>query len=145
MDSRGKSNKSRTADRSLCEKSMKVVSNIIRISSFSLAQMTLGTTVKATKEEDMVTDDEVEPSVVPPQFRGTSRRLQEPQNRPNRTYVIKPGGAGGRNEGAEDEISHHHHHRVVHHHHEIEKKEECVDGLASDYIKKIRNQIGCGL
>ncbi|KAK4264264.1 hypothetical protein QN277_025468 [Acacia crassicarpa] len=145
MDSRGKSNKSRTADRSLCEKSMKVVSNIIRISSFSLAQMTLGATVKAMKEEeDMVADDEVEPSVVLPQFGGTSRRLQEPQNRPNRTYVIKPEGAGGRNEVAEDEISHHHH-RVVHHQHEIEKKEVCVDGLASDYIKKIRNQIGCGL
>ncbi|XP_028781693.1 uncharacterized protein LOC114737872 [Neltuma alba] len=126
---------------------MRVVSNIIRISSFSLAQRTLGgTTVKASSKEEEEEEDtvsEIEPLVVLPagRSRGSSgRRLQEPQIRQNRTYVIKPaaGGGGGGNE--QDEISHH---RVIQH--EIEKKEECVDGLASDYIKKIRNQIGCGL
>lgn len=130
MDSRAKYRNSET---SLCERSMKVVTNIIRNSSFSIAQRTLGlgaTGHKGSKEalleEDMV--PEKEPMPMP---RG-SRRSQEPQNRPNPTYVLKP---RGRDDAEADSMSHRH---VIH-------REECVDGLASDYIKKIRNQIGCGL
>lgn len=139
MERRGKSNKDSVDERSLCEKSMKVVSNIIRISSFSLAQKTLGTTVKVSKKEE--NEDMVAEVERLNRFSGSSRMLQEPMNRPNRTYVIKP--RGWTNEEEVDEISHHR--RCVVHQHEIEKKEECVDGLASDYIKKIRNQMGCGL
>ncbi|OMP07093.1 hypothetical protein COLO4_07631 [Corchorus olitorius] len=46
-------------DKSLCEKSMMMVVNIIKLSSFSIAKMSLGATknLEATGNSDMVTDE----------------------------------------------------------------------------------------
>ncbi|MBA0735282.1 hypothetical protein Gogos_019144 [Gossypium gossypioides] len=65
-------------DKSLCEKSMKMVMNIIRFSSFSIAKTSLGTTgyrstptknLKPATDSDMVIDDELPQ----PQFSGNQR------------------------------------------------------------------------
>ncbi|KAL2321905.1 hypothetical protein Fmac_026284 [Flemingia macrophylla] len=123
------------SEKSLCEKSMEVVVNVIRLSSFSLAQRTLGATNtrKAGSESDMDLDEE---APVPDQFPTTSKRSQQPQSRANPTYVIKSIGS---NESTEHLI---YQERVPS---DInQKKEQCVDGLASDYISKIRNKLGRG-
>ncbi|KAJ1439000.1 hypothetical protein SESBI_02775 [Sesbania bispinosa] len=117
---------------------MKVVVNIIRLSSFSIAQRTLGaTTGKAGNKEvsgsdysDM--DLEKEPILVHHQF-PASKRSQQPQSRANPTYVIKSNGSTA---------CMFHKERV----HDINtKKEQCVDESASVYINKIRNKLGRGL
>jgi len=123
-------------EKSLCEKSMKVVVNIIKLSSFSIAQKTLGATTstrKAGPESDMDSDEE---APVPDQL-STSRRSQQPQSRANPTYVIKSGGSNGSTE-----------HLIYQERVPIDvspKKEQCVDGLASDYICKIRTKLGRGV
>ncbi|KAF7838394.1 hypothetical protein G2W53_006876 [Senna tora] len=134
MDSRGKS----MSERSLCERSMKVVSNIIRISSFSIAQRSLGVKSSgkgtSSNSKDMMNLEEKEeeeeeeengmllemkePALMVSEFRGgISKRSQEPQNKPKRTYVIKP---SGRDNEATSIISHHHHH----HHHMIHNNDK---------------------
>ncbi|TKY55146.1 hypothetical protein E2542_SST19560 [Spatholobus suberectus] len=131
MDSRVKSK----SEKSLCEKSMNVVVNVIRLSSFSIAQKTLGATNtrKAGSESDMDPDEE---ALVPDQFTA-SRRSQQPQSRANPTYVIKSVGSNGSTE------------RLIYQERVPsdvnQKKEQCVDGLASDYISKIRNKLGRGV
>ncbi|KAK7265740.1 hypothetical protein RJT34_33363 [Clitoria ternatea] len=139
MDSKVKSK----SDKSLCEKSMSVVVNVIRLSSFSIAQKTLGATStrKGGKERSGCDDDsdmnhEKQP-LVPDQFSST-RRSQQPQSRANPTYVIKSLGSNGSTE------------HVIYKERSVlsdvdSKKEQCVDGLASDYISKIRNKLGRGL
>ncbi|KEH31876.1 hypothetical protein MTR_4g107270 [Medicago truncatula] len=130
-------------EESLCEKSMKVVVNVIRLSSFSIAQRTLGvgasTTRKSRKDKDL-SDSEKEPMkeklVSNKQFPASSRRSQQPQSRANPTYVIKSVGS---NRSTEYLI---HKERL----HDVNpNKELCVDGLASDYISKIRNKLGRSL
>ncbi|CAJ1943983.1 unnamed protein product [Sphenostylis stenocarpa] len=120
------------SEKSLCEKSMKVVVNIIKLSSFSIAQMTLGATStrKSDPESDMDSDGDAPISDQLP----TSRRSQQPQSRANPTYVIKSGGSNGSTE-----------HLIYQERVPTDvnpKKEQCVDGLASDYISKIRNKLG---
>jgi len=133
-------------EESLCEKSMKVVVNVIRLSSFSIAQRTLGvgasTTRKSRKEKDLSDSDysdkehKKENLVSNKQFPASSRRSQQPQSRANPTYVIKSVGS---NRSTEYLI---HKERL----HDVNpKKELCVDGLASDYISKIRNKLGRSL
>jgi hypothetical protein len=132
------------SEESLCEKSMKVVVNVIRLSSFSIAQRTLGvgaTTRKSGKDKDFSGSDfsdketKKEKSVSNKQFPASSRS-QQPQSRANPTYVIKSVGSNGSTE------------YMIHKErlHDVNsKKELCVDGLASDYISKIRNKLGRSL
>ncbi|KAK2409014.1 hypothetical protein P8452_70641 [Trifolium repens] len=133
------------SEESLCEKSMKVVVNVIRLSSFSIAQRTLGvgatTTRKSGKDKDFSGSDfsdketKKEKSVSNKQFPASSRS-QQPQSRANPTYVIKSVGSNGSTE------------YMIHKerlHDANSKKELCVDGLASDYISKIRNKLGRSL
>ncbi|KAI4336070.1 hypothetical protein L6164_014645 [Bauhinia variegata] len=125
---------SKSDQNSLSEKSMKVVTNMIRMSSFSLSHKTLGTCRSAAK--DIPGSDKVperEPLVVPSQSHG-SRRLLEPQSRSNPTYVIKPAGNNGLHSIHKERIP------VP-----PKKEDSSVDGLATDYIRKIRKQLGCGL
>ena len=117
---RAKSNKS--TEISLCEKSMLVVANIIRLSSLSIAQRTPGTTPtgKAGKELSGPHDyshvaPKKEPVVLHDQF--PARRLPP-------TYVMpKP---AGNNQSTSHEP-------------------KSVDESASDYIRKMRKKFGCGL
>ncbi|CAI8609973.1 unnamed protein product [Vicia faba] len=138
MDPRVKSK----SEKSLCEQSMQVVINIIRLSSFSIAQTTLGvstTTKKSEKDKDISesdysdTETKKEKFVSNKQFPTSTRRSQQPQSRANPTYVIKSVGS---NESTEYMI-----HKERRLHDVKSKKELCVDGLASDYISKIRNKL----
>ncbi|KAK7389006.1 hypothetical protein VNO78_23837 [Psophocarpus tetragonolobus] len=123
------------SEMSLCEKSMKVVVNVIRLSSFSIAQMTLGATStrKASPGSDVDPDEE---SLVPDQF-PASKRSQQPQSRANPIYVIKSDGSNGSTE-----------HLIYQERVPGDvnpKKEQCVDKSASDYICKIRNKLARGV
>ncbi|KAK7291663.1 hypothetical protein RIF29_06984 [Crotalaria pallida] len=133
MDSKVKSKN----EKSLCEISMEVVANVIRLSSFSIAHKTVGTTTtgKAGKYPER------EP-LVPDQF-PASKRSQEPQSHANPTFMIKPVEGSG---STTTQVIHKE--KVTHKErgHQVKpKKEESVDGLASEYIYKIRNKLGCGL
>ncbi|CAL5198315.1 unnamed protein product [Lathyrus oleraceus] len=138
MDHREKSK----SEKSLCEQSMQVVVNILRLSSFSIAQTTLGVSSsrksgigKDITESDY-SDNETkkEKLVSNQQFPASTRRSQQPQSRANPTYLIKSVGSNG-----STEYMIHKENRV----HDVKsKKELCVDGLASDYISKIRNKLG---
>ncbi|KAL1371577.1 hypothetical protein HN51_001806 [Arachis hypogaea] len=153
--------KSKTSEKSLCEKSMMVVANVIRLSSFSIAQKTLGVNTNGKNGKDLssVTDSDLEPlhekePMVPLRDHqiaaAMSRRSQEPLSCANRTYVIKPSGSHGSSTGSvvykEQRISEANNGNNINNNHSNKpKKEECVDGLASDYITKIRSKLGCGL
>lgn len=136
MNSRAKSK----SENSICEKSMKVVANIIRLSSISVACKTLGTTPgKAAKDPPLSGSDngDMVPEKEPldsDQVYG-SRRSKKPQNRANPTYVTDPVLSNGSNSPVvhEDRV------------HAKQKKEESIDELASEYIRKIRKQLLCGL
>ncbi|MED6195130.1 hypothetical protein PIB30_035157 [Stylosanthes scabra] len=149
--------KSKSSEKSLCEKSMMVVANVIRLSSFSIAHKTLGVSTNGKNGKglssgsdlsDLEPLHEKEPMVpLRDQFpAATSRRSQEPLSRANRTYVIKPSGSHGSSTGCvvykDQRISEA---NGNNNHNNKAKKEECVDGLASDYITKIRSKLGCGL
>ncbi|KAE9602595.1 hypothetical protein Lalb_Chr12g0201261 [Lupinus albus] len=127
-------------EKSLCEISMEVVANIIRLSSLSIAQKTVGvsTTAKAGK------DHQKEP-LVHDQFPAATKRSQVLQSHANPTFMIKPVGGSEPTTTTTQVI---HKERVNHKErvHQVKpKKEESVDGLASEYIHKIRNKLGCGL
>lgn len=129
------------SEMSLCEKSMEVVVNVIRLSTFSIAKRTLGATTRSKSGKDLSGSDfsdmepEKEHQQVPDQF-PASKRSQQPQSRANPTYVIKSVGSNGSTGYVI------HEERV---HKVSPKKDQCVDGLASDYISKIRNKLGRGL
>ncbi|MED6148220.1 hypothetical protein PIB30_050997 [Stylosanthes scabra] len=137
--------KSKSSEKSLCEKSMMVVANVIRLSSFSIAHKTLGVSTNGKNGKDLSSGSDysdIEPLC--DQFpAATSRRLQQPLSHANRTYVVKPSGSHGSSSTG----------CVVYKDHRVSeangnnkaKKEECVDGLASDYITKIRSKLACGL
>ncbi|WRX17575.1 hypothetical protein QQP08_010062 [Theobroma cacao] len=109
-------------DKSLCEKSMKMVVNIIKLSTFSIAKMSLGATGHPTATEnfipatdsDMVTDD-----LLQPQFSG-SLRSKKLQNSKPISFVMQPGGG---NESL-----------MVH-----EDKRD-IDGRFAAYIKKVHEK-----
>ncbi|OIW00110.1 hypothetical protein TanjilG_29100 [Lupinus angustifolius] len=128
-------------DKSLCEISMEVVANVIRLSTFSILHRTIGgvtTTGKAEKDHDK------EP-LVPHKFPApaATKRLQEQLSHANPTFMIKPARGSG---PTTTQVIHKE--RVIPKervHQVVPKKEESVDGLASEYIHKIRNKLGCGL
>ncbi|XVF12037.1 hypothetical protein REPUB_Repub08aG0080300 [Reevesia pubescens] len=108
------------SDKTLCEKSMKMVVNIIKLSSFSIAKMSLGETghpTTATKNltpathSDMVTDE-----LLQPQLR--SEKLQS-RSKPY-SFVMQP---GGENESL-----------MVH-----EEKRDS-DGIFAAYIRKVHEK-----
>ena len=98
------------SEESLCEKSMKVVANVIRLSAFSIAKRSLGTTV----------GDPVEPSGNNLQTKTNSLivpskpllRAQIPQTKSKQTYLVEP----------------------------VVKEDMNVDGRATDYIRKVRQK-----
>ncbi|KAJ4712233.1 Homeobox-leucine zipper protein [Melia azedarach] len=111
-------------NKSLCQKSMKMVVNIIKLSSFSIANMSLGVAgaSAATKNLGPVTDSVMlanEPLL--PQFSG-SRRSEKPQNSAKPvSYLMEP------NRG--DESSY-----VIH------DEKSVIDGMASAYIQKVHQK-----
>ncbi|KAJ7956306.1 Homeobox-leucine zipper protein [Quillaja saponaria] len=128
--------KAKSDHESLCEKSMKIVTNIVKLSSFSIAHMTLGTTTgKDAKHlaptvagSDMASNE----SMLSQFPESRSRRSQEPQSHSNPIYVTKPVQANGSLHLIHKERADH-----------IKpKREDSVDGLASDYIRKVRKQLG---
>ncbi|KAJ4833167.1 hypothetical protein Tsubulata_051565 [Turnera subulata] len=116
------SSKGRNANHSLCEKSMKMVVNILKLSSFSIAKMSLGTTGHpiGTRNLAPVTGlmvpaaNDPFPSPIP-----GSQRSQEPQSssRPL-SFVMQPGEEKGSSYVIHEQNSH-------------------IDGKASDYIRKV--------
>ncbi|CAL0325385.1 unnamed protein product [Lupinus luteus] len=125
-------------DKSLCEISMEVVANVIRLSTFSIAHRTIGATITGKAEKD----HDKEP-LVPHQFPAATKRSQEPLTHANPTFMIKPARGSG---PTTNQVIHKE--RVIPKervHQVMPKKEESVDGLASEYIHKIRNKLGCGL
>ncbi|XP_030458013.2 uncharacterized protein LOC115678733 isoform X2 [Syzygium oleosum] len=118
--------KKRSSD-SLCERSMKMVTNVLRLSSLSIASMSLGTTGRSVsaqshsaKDSSMMADEPVVP-----QFAG-SRRSQEPQSwsKPV-SYLVE----------LEDGIESAY----------VFRDDKNVDGMASDYIERVhkKNQHYC--
>ncbi|KAE9610044.1 hypothetical protein Lal_00006447 [Lupinus albus] len=126
-------------DKSLCEISMEVVANVIRLSTFSIAHRTIrGATTTGKNEKD----HDMEP-LVPHQFPAACKRSQEPLSHANPTFMIKPARDSG---PTTTQVIHKE--RVIPKervHQVIPEKEESIDGLASEYIHKIRNKLRCGL
>ena len=116
MNNKGKRNKS------LCEKSMKMVTNIVKLSSFSIAKVTLGTSepYSPVTKKLVSFSGSVKVSNGPPlpQFSG-SQRAKEPESRSNPiSYLIEP---------VEGNMSSSY----------VIREETSVDGKASDYIRRI--------
>lgn len=107
---------------SLCETSVKMVTNIIKLSSFSVAKASLGTSTRPQSSRNLslnVGDDSyvVGPEPPLPRFPG-SRRSQE-SSKPI-SYLVEPGkGVGSA--------------YLIH-------EEENVDSMASDYINKVHEK-----
>lgn len=116
------SNKGKSNNNSLCEKSMKMVTNVIKFSSFSIAKRSLGTygppTVAKTYES-MKGGIAVSKSPLLPQY--PNQRLQEPLNASKPVgYLIEPvEGNGFLSTICE---------------------ERTVDGKASDYIRRVHEK-----
>lgn len=134
MDNRTMSNK----DKSLCEKSMKVVANIIKLSSFSIALKTVGATSAKTHKGLSNTSLASEYADMVPEKKQLvrdqvyeSKWSKEPKNRANLTYVTYPVMSDG-------STSHVQAQKVP----AKQKEEEGVDLLASQYIKKMRTRLG---
>ncbi|OIT35385.1 hypothetical protein A4A49_20398 [Nicotiana attenuata] len=114
-------NKSRS-NKSLCEKSIKMVTNVIRLSSLSIARMSLGISVQPEAVKTPVTGPAtfVKGSTTA-QF-PESLRSQEPLNiKKPIAYLIEP---------VKSDKSMHH---VIH-------EKNGVDGRASDYIRKVHEK-----
>lgn len=116
-------NKSRS-NNSLCEKSMKMVTNVIRLSSFSIARMSLGIATQPAPEPAGKI-----PSSYPATFiKGSptaqfpeSLRSQEPLNiKKPIAYLIEPTESGKSSLYAVNDKS--------------------VDGRASDYIRRVHEK-----
>lgn len=109
---------------------------MVKLSSFSIAYKTLGTTSGKTTKELSVSGYDYG-GLVPerePLVHG-SKRSKEPTSRANPTYLIKPVQSNGSN-------SHIIHEERVH---PTQQKDESVDRLAGEYIRNIRKRLGCGL
>lgn len=103
-------------DNALYENSMKVVANLIKMSSFSLAKMSLGTI-----ENDPVKPRKLEPAtsfvVVE---KNPMLRSQEPVTRKKKfSYLVEP------DEGYQSKVV---------------KEDMNVDGKASEYIRKVHEK-----
>ena len=81
-------------DKSLCEKSMKMVVNIIKLSSFSIAKMSLGATGHPTATKNLTTptdSDMVTGELLQPPF-SVSQRSEKLQNSTKPySFVMQPG------------------------------------------------------
>ncbi|KAF5734163.1 hypothetical protein HS088_TW16G00607 [Tripterygium wilfordii] len=123
--------------RSFCEDSMKMVTNIIKLSSFSIAKLTLGT-ASSSSSSSPVAVKSLAPevarscsgsgsgsgSVMVPQIPG-SRRSQKPRSSSKPvSFVMQP--ADRENESSS---------YVIH-----EEKKSVIDDQASDYISKVRKK-----
>lgn len=111
-------------NKSLCEKSIKMVANIIKVSSFSISKMTLGAgrhTAAAGSLEPLVDSAMVDNKPVPSQIDG-SRRSQQPQSGSKRSFLIEP---GEKNDSSSTYEIH---------------EEMSVDGRASAYIRKVHEK-----
>lgn len=115
------------SSKSLCEKSMKMVANIIRLSFFSIARMSLGAGghpaavgrnlehVTHVRETVKIDDNNSMPSQSP-----GSRRSQQPQSSSRLSYLIEP--------DEKDDSSH------------VIREELGVDGRASAYIRRVHEK-----
>ncbi|CAI0399059.1 unnamed protein product [Linum tenue] len=105
---------------------MKVVVNIMRLSSLSIAKMSLGTTTTSpvvNRNLAPITESVMgtkEP-LLPPQTPAGTRRSQEPWSKPN-SYLMEPAGRGKGAAGT------------------TEGKGSVIDGRASDYIRKVHEK-----
>ncbi|CAI0399060.1 unnamed protein product [Linum tenue] len=112
---------------------MKVVVNIMRLSSLSIAKMSLGTTTTSpvvNRNLAPITESVMgtkEP-LLPPQTPAGTRRSQEPWSKPN-SYLMEPAGRGKGAAGTTASF-------VVHE----EGKGSVIDGRASDYIRKVHEK-----
>ncbi|KAM3307833.1 hypothetical protein P3S67_009577 [Capsicum chacoense] len=112
-------NKSRSSDDSLCEKSMKMVTNVIRLSSFSIARMSLGiATQPAPAGKIPATFIRGSPTAQFPE----SLRSQETVNvKKPIAYLIDPTESGKSSSL-------------------YAVNEKCIDGRASDYIRRVHEK-----
>ncbi|TMW84931.1 hypothetical protein EJD97_024112 [Solanum chilense] len=110
-------NKSRS-NNSLCEKSMKMVTNVIRLSSFSIARMSLGIATEPSPGGKIpATFIKDSPTAQFPE----SLRSQEPVNvKKPLAYLIEPTENGKSSLYAVND--------------------KCVDGRASDYIRRVHEK-----
>ncbi|KAK8686131.1 hypothetical protein V6N13_125158 [Hibiscus sabdariffa] len=106
-------------EKSLCKKSMKIVLNIIKLSSFSIAKSSLGMTgyrsmptknLTSARDSNVITDDEQ----LQPQFCRNPRSEKLQSSSKPHSFMMRPDGG---NE---------------------EKREGDVDGMFVAYIKKVR-------
>ncbi|MCD7461714.1 hypothetical protein HAX54_046874 [Datura stramonium] len=108
-------NKSRS-NKSLCERSMKMVTNVIRLSSFSIARMSLGMATQPAAGKIPATLIKGSPTAQFPE----SLRSQEPVNiKKPIAYLIEPDESGKSLYAV---------------------NEKCVDGRASDYIRRVHEK-----
>ncbi|PON34162.1 hypothetical protein PanWU01x14_346560 [Parasponia andersonii] len=108
------------SEESLCEKSMKVVANVIRFSAFSIAKRSLGTTFESPVAPSGNLQTTRSFLTVPSK---PLLRAQKPQIMSNQTYLVKP-------EHKTDNGSSSY----------VVKEDMNVDGRASDYIRKVRQK-----
>lgn len=107
-------------EESLCEKSMKVVANVIRLSAFSIAKRSLGSTgsggpVASSRNFQPATETLNMVAAAKPLL-----RAQKPQTSSNQTYYVEPDGVKGSSYVVMEDMN--------------------VDGRASDYIRKVREK-----
>ncbi|KAF8037203.1 hypothetical protein BT93_B0189 [Corymbia citriodora subsp. variegata] len=116
-------NYNKRSNDSLCERSMKMVTNILRLSSLSIASMSLGTTSRpdlarshsSAKDSSMMAEE-----LAVWQFPGT-RRSQEPLSRSKPiSYLVE----------LEDGTESAH----------VLRDDMNVDGMASDYIERVHKK-----
>ncbi|GAA0169905.1 hypothetical protein LIER_40848 [Lithospermum erythrorhizon] len=109
---------------SLCEKSMEIVLNLIKVSSFSLATMNLGPNSAVHGKNKVVSKTPLISN--PNEFDGGGgrRRLKGPETSKSATYLLK------QDEG--DKSSY----KV------LESSKNIDDGYCSDYIKKVHKRNG---
>ncbi|PON86106.1 hypothetical protein TorRG33x02_181560 [Trema orientale] len=109
-----------SSEESLCEKSMKVVANVIRLSAFSIARRSLGITVESPVAHSGNLQTTRSSLMVPSK---PLLRAQKPQIMSNQTYLVEP-----EHETYNGSSSY------------VVKEDMNVDGRASDYIRKVRQK-----
>ncbi|KAB2001966.1 hypothetical protein ERO13_D11G031200v2 [Gossypium hirsutum] len=105
-------------ERSLCEKSMKMVANIIRLSSFSIAKMSLGEPTTATTKSPVPTTGSDTFTDEPSRFSGSHKQTR---SKPY-SFMMEPAASDG-NES-----------RMV------REEKEHSDGRFAEYIRKVHEK-----
>jgi hypothetical protein len=108
---------------SLCEKSIKMVANIIKLSSFSISKMTLGEgrQTAAPRSLEPLADSAMADNKPEPFRISGSRRSQQPQGGSKHSFLIEP---GEKNDST----------------YEIHEEMMSIDGRASAYIRKVHEK-----